>query len=663
MTFELKSDTTNPQSGAQPSLAGRVAIEAVSPEIDGGAFAPKRVEGETILISADVFSDGHDVIDCDLLWRREGEQTWSREAMQSAENDIWRAQIPPQPRGWIEYMIEAWRDPFATLVVDIKKKISSGQNVALELLEIAHILEKLQKDYSSNLLAALRNAEEADEQLSILTAPENKKLMRSYGPREDVAYYKILPIRIDRKRAAFSAWYEMFPRSAANDGRRHGNFHDVIGRLDYVQNLGFDVLYFPPIHPIGGKNRKGRNNSLAAERNDPGSVYAIGSQDGGHDSIHPALGTIEDFHALVDEAADRGMEIALDFAIQCSPDHPWIKEHPEWFAWRPDGSVRFAENPPKKYEDIVNVKFDGAALPDAWWAWRDVILFWVRNGVSIFRVDNPHTKPLPFWRWLIAKINAEYPDVIFLAEAFTRPKMMRRLAKIGFQQSYTYFTWRNSKRELIDYVTELAGDMSNYYRPNFFANTPDINPYYLQKSGRPGFIVRATLAATLSPSWGIYSGFELCEDAPLEGREEYLNSEKYELRARNFNAANSIAEHIRKLNQIRNSQTALQTLSNTIFLNAWNDNIISYARLTQDRSSAIFVMVNLDPHHRHECIYEAPLWEFGLSDSASIEVEDLLLGGRFRLYGKTHQIALDPFHNPVVVWRLINPEFSPGHAP
>jgi starch synthase (maltosyl-transferring) len=323
--------------------------------------------------------------------------------------------------------------------------------------------------------------------------------------------------------------------------------------------------------------------------------------------------------------------------------------------------VRFAENPPKTYEDIVNIKFDGAALPDAWCAWRNVILFWIGNGVRIFRVDNPHTKPLPFWRWLIAEINRDHPDVIFLAEAFTRPKMMKRLAKIGFQQSYTYFTWSNTKNEIIEYMNELAGPMSAYYRPNFFTNTPDINPFYLQTSGRSGFIVRATLAATLSPSWGIYTGFELCEAEALPEREEYRDSEKYELRARDFSDPINIKEHIVKLNRIRNAHSAMKNLNSLRFLNAWNDHIIAYARLAEDRSETIFVMVNLDPHNTHECVYEAPLWDFGLSDFASLEVEDLLLGGLFRLSGKTHQIALDPNHNPVIIWRLINPA-SNGHA-
>lgn len=646
-----------------PSLEGRIAIESIAPEIDGGAWAPKRIEDQEITISADVFCDGHDVIQCDLLWRRSKDE-WRRAPMRPIGNDVWTASIPPQKQGRLEFSIEAWRSPFATLIEDVRKKFEAGQNVELELLEVNQFLRVAENSHGEQISTLLQKIErlsnERGQQIALLSSPDVAKMMRAYAEREDVERSKILPLEVNRKRAAFSAWYEIFPRSAANDAARHGTFRDVANRLDYIASMAFDVLYFPPIHPIGSKHKKGRNNSLTAQPDDPGSVYAIGSDAGGHDAIHPELGTIDDFRELVAKAAAKGMEIALDFAIQCSPDHPWINQHPDWFAWRPDGSVRFAENPPKKYEDIVNVKFDGAAFPEAWRHWRDIILYWVQNGVRIFRVDNPHTKPLPFWKWLIAEVNVDHPDVIFLAEAFTRPKMMKRLAKIGFQQSYTYFTWRHSKREIIEYMTELTGQMSDYYRPNFFVNTPDINPFFLQTSGRAGFVVRATLAATLSPSWGLYSGFELCESDALPGREEYLDSEKYQIVSRDFDHPNSISGHIRRLNEIRLKHQALQKLTNMLFLNAWNDNIIAYARIADDRSEIIFVMVNLDPHQLHECVYECPLWEFGLSDFASIEAEDLLFGGRFRLHGKTHQISLDPLHNPVIVWRLVNPDFSSG---
>jgi starch synthase (maltosyl-transferring) len=372
---------------------------------------------------------------------------------------------------------------------------------------------------------------------------------------------------------------------------------------------------------------------------------------------------LEDFRRLVKAAHEHGLEIALDFAIQCSPDHPWIKQHPEWFDWRPDGSIKFAENPPKKYEDIVNVHFYGEALPSLWYELRDTILFWVEQGVKIFRVDNPHTKPIPFWEWMIREVNAEHPDVLFLAEAFTRPKMMRKLAKVGFQQSYTYFTWRNHKAELIEYMNELAhSEMAEYYRPNFFANTPDINPIPLQASGRPGFVVRGTLAATLSSVYGIYNGFELCEGRPIPGKEEYLDSEKYEIKAWDYDRPGNIKDHIRALNHIRRSNPALWDFRNILFLNAWNDNILAYARLTPTKDNCVMVLANLDFHNRQECTYEVPLWEFGLPDEAAIDVEDLLHGGRFTLRGKTHRIALDPLERPVVIWRLIPPA-RPRQAP
>jgi starch synthase (maltosyl-transferring) len=647
-----------PESDPAPNWPGRVAIEDVSPSIDGGRWPVKRVVGEEVVVEADVFSDGHEVIDCDLMWRRIGDESWRRTAMLLSKNDRWRSAFTPTEIGAHEFAIEAWRDPYASWARDLTKKIAAGQNVEVEIKEGVNLIASVQMN-SQALQSRLRTLsdENIDDQrkLDILLSAELIELMRRDGPRSGVSRHETRLVSVDRKRAAFSAWYELFPRSASNDPNRHGTFDDVISRLPYVRDLGFDVLYFPPIHPIGTTNRKGRNNSLTAGPGDPGSVYAIGSPEGGHDAIHPELGGMKDFERLVREAAAHGLEIALDIAWQCSPDHPWLQQHPEWFERRPDGSIKFAENPPKKYEDIVNIRFEGEAYPDSWRAMRDVILFWASHGVRIFRVDNPHTKPLPFWEWMIAEVMRSYPDCIFLSEAFTRPKMMKRLAKVGFQQSYTYFTWRNTKQEISEYISELSGEMAEYYRPNFFVNTPDINPYYLQTGGRAGFIVRATLAATLAGNWGIYSGFEICEAAPLPGREEYLDSEKYEIRARDFDAPGNISDHIRRLNTIRNEHAALQTQRNILLLNAWNENVIAYTRLSPDHDEAIMVLVNLDPHNRQECAYEAPLWEFGLPDHAAIEVDDLLFGGRFTLYGKSHQIALDPKHNPVVIWRLIAP--------
>ncbi|MGD0634152.1 MAG: 4-alpha-glucanotransferase [Beijerinckiaceae bacterium] len=663
------SQAQEPEPAARPAPspesglgAGRVIIEAVTPEIDGGRHAVKSVVGQTVVVEADIFTDGHEKIAADLLWRPASREDWFRVQMSFLESDRWRAQFTPAENSLHYYVIEAWRDPFASLRDGIVKKRAAGQKLAIEAAEAISLIAAAQPGRGEHaalnaLLARLHAAEAgSDAQLDLITASNTKRLMDRAGPRRQVSRYdRELVLSVDRTAALFSSWYELFPRSVTTSANRHGTFRDVIAHLPYVRDLGFDVLYFPPINPIGTKNRKGRNNSLTPSPSDPGSVYAIGSPDGGHDAIHPELGTIEDLRALVSAARDHGLEIALDFAIQCSPDHPWIKEHPDWFDWRPDGTIQYAENPPKKYEDIVNIEFYGASLPAVWEALRDVVLFWVREGVRILRVDNPHTKPIPFWRWLIAEVNRDFPDVIFLAEAFTRPAMMKQLAKVGFQQSYTYFTWRNKKWELEHYMRELAGSMASYYRPNFFVNTPDINPTYLQTSGRAGFVVRATLAATLSSNWGIYSGFEICEAQALPGKEEYLDSEKYEIKVWDLDRPGHIKDHIRALNTIRRENPALHDFRNIIHIKTHNDHVIAYAKLNADKTNCIFVVVNLDPHHRQDCSYEIPLWEWSLPDSGSVAVEDLLGGYRFMLHGKTHHLALDPSERSAVIWRLHPP--------
>jgi starch synthase (maltosyl-transferring) len=648
-----------------PTGEGRVIIETVWPELDGGRTPVKRIVGEAVEVWADIFTDGHEKHDAELLYRVAGETEWRRAPMTFFDNDRWVGRFPLERNARYQFMIEGWRDPFATWRNEVEKKRAAGIDVRLETIEGVHIVEKaasLAKGPDAKALSALldqlRGQEEGSEaQLALILDETNAALVDRNGERQNLTRYdRVLEVIADRLAARFSAWYELFPRSQSGDPNRHGNFDDVIRRLPYVKDLGFDVLYFTPIHPIGRTNRKGKNNTLKAEPGDVGSVYAIGADEGGHTALHPELGTLDDFRRMVDAAHAHGLEIALDFAIQCSPDHPWIKEHPEWFDWRPDGSIKFAENPPKKYEDIVNVHFYGESLPSLWIELRDVVLFWVAQGVKIFRVDNPHTKPIPFWEWMIREVNDKHPDVIFLAEAFTRPKMMRKLAKIGFQQSYTYFTWRDTKADLTAYMTELAHtDMGEYYRPNFFANTPDINPWYLQTSGRPGFIVRGTLAATLSSVYGIYNGFELCEAAPYPNKEEYLNSEKYELKAWDYDRPGHIKEHIRRLNRIRRENPALWDFRNIQFVSAGSDQILAYVRMTKAKDNCVFVLVNLDPKNRQECSYEVPLWEFGLPDHASIQVEDLLNGSGFVLRGKTHRIALDPTERPVVIWRLIPP--------
>jgi starch synthase (maltosyl-transferring) len=620
------------------------------------------VAGEELEVWADIFSDGHDKLAAEVLYRAADEAEWRRAPMRLVENDRWCGRFPLERNIRYRYVVQAWRDPYATWRNEVEKKRAAGQVVRLETIEGTRIARgaRVESGEAAHLQDFLRRVEAlpggSEEQALLLLSDEAASLLTAHAARGNLTRYdRELEVIADRLAARFSAWYEIFPRSQGEPGR-HGTFRDVVRQLPAIRDMGFDVLYFPPIHPIGLTNRKGKNNSLKAEPGDVGSVYAIGSEAGGHTATHPDLGTLEDFRAMLEAAEAHGLEIALDFAIQCSPDHPWIKEHPEWFEWRPDGTIRFAENPPKKYEDIVNVHFYGEALPSLWFELRDAILFWVRQGVRIFRVDNPHTKPIPFWEWMIREVNDAYPDVLFLAEAFTRPKMMRKLAKIGFQQSYTYFTWRNTKSELMEYMTELKGEMGEYYRPNFFANTPDINPYYLQTSGRPGFLVRGTLAATLSSVYGIYNGFDLCEGTPVPGKEEYLDSEKYELKSWDYGRPGNIREHLTKLNRIRRANPALWDFRNIWFLNAWNDNVLAYYRLTPAKDNCVMVLVNLDPHNRQECTYEVPLWEFGLPDHASIEVEDLLAGQRFTLRGKSHRIALDPAERPVAVWRLIPPE-------
>ncbi len=532
---------TGKQSGhktvIEALIAPRVAIESVSPSVDGGRFPAKRIVGERVAVTAAIFAEGHDKIAAAVIWRAADETAWHEAPMTPVQpgNDLWEARIPLERVGRHEFTVIAWRDDFASLVDHMQKKLKADQPVDLEIEEARHLfalaLAEVETADSADpkpLEQVVKQFAKADTatRLDIVLAPATARAVAAAGHRpslsRDAAVY-----RIDAERAAarFASWYEIFPRSMSDDEHRHGTFDDVIGKLPRIRDMGFDMLYFPPIHPIGRANRKGRNNTLTPTPGDVGSPYAIGDETGGHTAVHPQLGTLDDFRRMLAAAHAHGLEIALDFAIQCSPDHPWLKEHPTWFAWRPDGTLRYAENPPKKYQDIVNPDFYARdAKPDLWIALRDVILFWIDAGVRIFRVDNPHTKPLPFWEWMIGDVRARHPDVIFLSEAFTRPRVMARLAKVGFSQSYTYFTWRESKRDFIEYLTELTQtDLREYFRPNFFVNTPDINPRHLQSSGRTGFLIRAAPAATLSGLRGVYSGFELCEAAALPNSEEYLD--------------------------------------------------------------------------------------------------------------------------------------------
>jgi starch synthase (maltosyl-transferring) len=612
----LDSSTKRRDAVRAATKAPRIVIDDLTPRVEGGPFAAKRIAGDVVTVEADIFADGHDVLGAELLWKAADQKVWNRARMTALSNDRWQASFTPHRIGRWQFTVEAWLDELATVRRAMKLKQEAGVDASVE-------------------------------------QAEEKELEKAGASRAFLARHESLPLDVERPAAGFAAWYELFPRSQTNDAKRHGTFKDVIASLPRVRGMGFDVLYFPPIHPIGTTARKGRNNALKAGPGDVGSPYAIGAAEGGHDAIHPELGTFEEFRDLIAAAHEQGLEIALDFAIQCSPDHPWLKQHPEWFRHRPDGTIKHAENPPKKYEDIVNVDFYAeGALPALWEALRDVVLFWIGEGVKIFRVDNPHTKPLPFWHWMIADVRGRHPDAIFLAEAFTTPKMMYRLGKVGFSQSYTYFTWRNTRQELTDYLTELAGAPADFYRPNFFVNTPDINPVFLQTAGRGGFLIRAVLAATMSGLWGAYSGFEICEAAPLPGREEYLDSEKYEIRVRDFNAPGNIVSEITTLNRIRRANPALHSHRNIKFYNATNDRMMVYGKALRGQDDMILVAVSLDPHYPQEGAFELPLWEWKLPDSDALQAEDLMTGNRFTWSGKHQYLRLDPQVLPFAIWRL-----------
>ncbi|WP_434675033.1 alpha-1,4-glucan--maltose-1-phosphate maltosyltransferase [Pseudomonas sp. D3-10] len=662
MTAEQPTDLEyNPHLPlSQALLLPRIAIEDTTPVIDGGQFAAKALAGQDVTVTSKVFADGHDKLAVRIRWRALEDDIWNSEVMAELGNNGWRGQFTVPAVGRYVFCIEAWFDQFASFRYELEKKYAAGVPISLELQEGRNHVQQAAERSDGELseqLAALHHELSGllpEEQVALFLAPRSADLMSLADHRPYLSISPEYPLDVERQLAEFASWYELFPRSITDDPKRHGTFNDVHSRLAVIQDMGFDVLYFPPIHPIGRSFRKGPNNSLTAGPDDPGSPYAIGSEEGGHEAIHPQLGTREDFRRLVAAAADHGLEIALDFAIQCSQDHPWLQQHPGWFSWRPDGTIKYAENPPKKYQDIVNVDFYAAdAIPSLWLELRDIVVGWVNEGVKIFRVDNPHTKPLPFWQWLIADVRAQHPEVIFLAEAFTTPAMMARLGKVGYSQSYTYFTWRNTKAELAAYFTELnESPWRECYRPNFFVNTPDINPAFLHHSGRAGFLIRAALATMGSGLWGMYSGFELCESAPVPGKEEYLDSEKYEIRPRDFTVPGNIIAEIAQLNRIRRQNPALHTHLGLKIYNAWNDNILYFGKRTPDGSNFILVAVSLDPHNVQEANFELPLWEMGLPDDAQTQGEDLMNGHRWTWYGKYQFMRIDPAYQPFGIWRI-----------
>ncbi|HWE07335.1 MAG TPA: alpha-1,4-glucan--maltose-1-phosphate maltosyltransferase [Rhizomicrobium sp.] len=651
--------TEEASGAANATEAPRIVISDISPCVAGGRFPARRIVGERIAVEADIFMDGHPVIAAELSWRAEDERGWRRERMIALANDRWRAEFDLARIGRYRFVISAWLDNYGSFVRDLVRKRDAGQDLALDVQEGLAFLRARGERASGAALSVLDRIVEVFDELALadrvalLAAPETLEAMARADERRFLVRSPACAIDVERAAARFASWYELFPRSQTDSARRPGTLCSVIARLPAIAQMGFDVVYLTPINPIGKSHRKGRNNALRAEPGDPGSPYAIGAKEGGHDTVRPELGTIEDFRALVPAAHEHGMEIALDFAIQCSRDHPWLQTHAGWFAWRPDGSIHYAENPPKKYEDIVNIDFYApAAMPAAWLALRDIVLFWIDSGVRIFRVDNPHTKPFPFWEWMIADIRARHPNTIFLSEAFTRPKPMYRLAQLGFSQSYTYFIWRNTKRELTDYLTELTTPpVREFFRPHFFVNTPDINPYFLQQSGRSGFLIRAALAATLSGLWGMYSGYELCEAEPLRGREEYQDSEKYEIRPRNWKAPGNIIAEISALNRLRRAEPALQNHLGLTFYNAFNEQVLYYGKSSAGHGDRILVAVCLDPHHTQEADFEAPLWEWGLADDQALECEDLLSGMHALWQGKMQRLRLTP-ELPYAIWRV-----------
>jgi starch synthase (maltosyl-transferring) len=627
-------------------------IENLEPLVDGGRYPTKRIVGEDLVVEADIFKDGHDVVAAVLKWRVLGERRWRETNMAYVDNDRWRGICTLYDIAIYEYTVEAWTDTFRGWQQEFAAKFSAGiSELRSEALEGAALLEAASRrardraDSTRLMELSRRMCKAGNTEINeIAQSRELEVLMATYTDRGNATDYAPAPrVIVDRPAAQIGAWYEFFPRSAEGRDDRGSTFRDCLPRIDHAKAMGFDVIYFPPIHPIGHTNRKGRNNSITCEPGDPGVPWAIGSETGGHKAVEPSLGTLADFDWLQKQVRKRGMEIALDFAINCSPDHPYVREHPDWFYKRPDGTIKYAENPPKKYEDIYPLNFRCDDWRELWAEMKSIVLFWARRGVRIFRVDNPHTKPVAFWEYLVSGVRDKYPDVVFLSEAFTRPKMMKALAKAGFNQSYSYFTWRNSKRELIEYFTELTQtEMSEYFRANLWPNTPDILPFVLQDGGRPAFMIRVLLAATLSTLYGIYSGYELCENEALPGREEYLDSEKYQWKERDWNAPGNIKDWIAQLNKIRRENRALQFYNNLRFYHADNDAILFYGKMTPARDNIILVVVNLDPHRKQNSYVNVPIDQFGQMESDVYQVHDLLSDARYTWRGRQNYVELDP---------------------
>ena len=639
----------------------RVIIEQVKPAIEGGNYPIKRVIGEEVVVCADIFADGHDVVSACLLYRPQNSAAWKEAPMKCIKNDRWTGAFTVEEVGIYYYSVTGWINHFKTWQTSLEKKYGAGQDITIDLKIGSTLIEENAQKASAHDRRQLNEYRDAlstahsEQAVSIALDEKLCELVDRYTrPELSSRYQQELTVVVDRKKALFSAWYECFPRSTAPESGRHGTFADCETLLPEIARMGFDVLYFPPIHPIGKTNRKGKNNSLVAEPTDEGSPWAIGSGEGGHKAVHPKLGTIKDFERLVQTAKDFDIEIAMDLAFQCSPDHPYITEHPEWFTWRPDGTIQYAENPPKKYEDIVPINFETDQWEALWQELKTVVMFWIERGVRIFRIDNPHTKPFRFWEWLIRETKEACPEVIFLSEAFTRPKVMHALGKVGFTQSYTYFTWRNTKREFLDYLTELLNtEEREYFKPNFWTNTPDILPEHFQFGGRPVFIMRLILAATLSSNYGIYGPpFELCVNEALPDKEEYLNSEKYEVRQWDRDTPGTIKEWIVRINRIRRENPALQSTWNLHFYEVDNDYLLCYGKATQDLSNILLVVVNLNPFHTQSGWVQIPLSTLEIDPKQPYLVHDLLSDDKYIWQGERNYVEINPLLSPAHIFRV-----------
>jgi starch synthase (maltosyl-transferring) len=637
----------------------QLVICNIKPGIHHGLYPIKRVVGDTIIVQADIFTEGHQHIGANLLWRKQKSREWTPVPMHQIGNDQWEAAFTPEGVGFFEYTIEAWSDPFSTWKEEVIKKIESDVFTPIDLDSGIETLKYMVRNTQGiHIHQSLKELQSNTIPKQILTVIKNLQVPsdpRKYIAKEKITqHHQIHKVSVKRKRALFSSWYEIFPRSCSTVPGKHATFDDVIQLIPKVADMGFDVLYFPPIHPIGHTNRKGKNGAPHAKPNEPGSPWAIGSEEGGHKSIHPSLGMLEDFRRVIEIAKKHQMEIACDIAFQCSPDHPYIKDHPEWFKWQSDNTIRFAENPPKKYEDIVNFDFDTEHSHDLWLELKSIVEYWIAQGVNIFRVDNPHTKPFDMWGWLITEINKSYPDVIFLSEAFTRPKVMQQLSLIGFDQSYSYFTWRNSKHELIEYMTELnSSPLREYFRPNFWPNTPDILPEMLQYGGKPAFESRFILAATLSSNYGIYGPvFENCIGRAIEGHEEYQESEKYELKSMQQYTGENISPLIKIVNRIRKEFTALQTTWNFQFCETENDHLIAYIKYSQENDPHLLIIVNIDYTHTQEGTVCIPIDTLGIETDKPFVVHDLLNGEKYVWSGTKNYIKIDPHQCPAHIFAL-----------